>query len=100
MTTKKGRSAYYVPPDAYIEGHGFRIAVVFEEDSAGYYPTGDWPYDGKPGQTMPYFARTADYDEANKIARGMNERLGLSPKEAAIIIARSMMRANLQPRHG
>jgi hypothetical protein len=45
MTDK--RMCYFIPTDAHIPGHGFRVSIV-TEDKAGHQPTGTWPYSGKP----------------------------------------------------
>lgn len=60
------------------EGYGLGVAV---RDQAGYHPLRE-----------PLTFET--YDEANTAARTMNERLGLSPREADEIIASSMRRAD------
>lgn len=86
-----GRMAYFIPLDAHIEGQGYRASLVFENGD-GHYPTGTWPYEGKPGQSMPYFWGH-DYDKACETADRMNEQLGLSKKEALMIVARSMGRS-------
>lgn len=85
----RGRPVYFVPADAHVKGDGYRISVVFEGEN-GHYPTGTWPYEGKPGQKQPYFARTDDYDEAKRIVDAMNAERGIDPLEAATIVARSM----------
>lgn len=87
----RGRHAYYVPADSYVEGHGFRISLVFEGE-AGHFPSGTWPYEGEPGQKQPWFADTDDHGRAREIVREMNASLGLDAKEAAIIVGRSMAR--------
>lgn len=93
----KGRCVYFVPADAHIEGEGFRISVVFEHEN-GHYPTGTWPYEGKPNQKLPWFARTDNYHEAKRIIDEMNEDLfGLSPKDASVIVARSMISTRRSP---
>jgi len=84
-----GPGVLYVPPDAHIPEHGFRLSLVFPDES-GHYPTGTWPYEGKPGQKMPWFINTDSYEEAQRIVRQMNEDQGFSAKEAAIVIAKSM----------
>ena len=84
-----GPGVWYIPIDAYIEGVGFRVSLVFE-DEAGHYPTGTWPYHGQPGEKMPWFARTDSYEQAKTIAKEINEDNGFSEREVAIIVARSM----------
>lgn len=88
FTPEAGRYCYYIPADAYVEGHGYRVSVVFENIS-GHIPTGTWPYEGKPGQVLPYFWGD-DYKTAKEQAKRQNERLGLSSREAHEIVAHSM----------
>lgn len=83
-----GRMVYYVPEDAYVKGHGYRASVVVENED-GHYPTGSWPYDGKPGKSMPYFWGH-DYDKACAMADKANEQLGISKEEAHKIVTSSM----------
>lgn len=85
------RWCYFIPTDAYVEGAGFRVSLVFEKES-GHFPTGDWPYEGKVGQKAPWFWGH-DLKEARAIAEESNEKLGISAKEAAIIVASSMGRS-------
>jgi hypothetical protein len=97
LFSERRRFVYHVPSDAYIEGHGYRPSVVFEHES-GHFPVGDWPYEGKPGQTAPWFWGH-DHDKAVEMADEMNERLGISAREAAEIVA-SSMRVSGEIRHG
>lgn len=84
-----GRFCYYVPADSYIKGHGYRASIVFENED-GHRPTGTWPYEGKRGQTMPYFWGH-DLKDAEVVADEMNRRLGLSQEDVNEIINSSMM---------
>ena len=82
------RTCYYIPVDGYIEGEGFRVAVVTENEP-GYRQTGTWPYTGARGETRPYFWGH-DYNDACAIAREQNKKLGLSEEDVIKIIASSM----------
>lgn len=82
------RFAYFVPIDGYIEERGFRAAVAFEGEP-GYYPSGDWPYEGKVGQKAPWFWGH-DYEAACEVAQEMNERMGISRDLALGIVTSSM----------
>lgn len=97
LLAKHRRFVYFVPTSGYIEGHGYRPSVVFEHES-GHFPVGDWPYEGKPGTTAPWFWGH-DHDKAVEMADEMNERLGINAREAAEIVA-SSMRVSGEPRHG
>ena len=48
------RFCYFIPIGEFVEGQGYRAAIVFEGEPA-YYPTGDWPYEGRPEQKLPWF---------------------------------------------
>ena len=54
FTPEAGKFCYYVGPETYVMDEGFRAAIVFE-NIPGYTLTGNWPYEGKPGQVAPYF---------------------------------------------
>lgn len=82
------RWCYYIPADGFVKGYGYRVSIVFEHES-GHFPTGDWPYEGKPGQRAPWWWGN-DFNDARAIAEEQNERLGISPREAAEIVASSM----------
>lgn len=93
MTKKKEarRFCYYIPPDQQPDPKdGYRVAVVYEDED-GYHWTGDEP--GTPGGRRPwYWGKTLE--EAEKICAEQNqEKLGLSAKEADILVMRSMARA-------
>lgn len=83
------RHVFYIPVDSYVEGAGYRVSVVFEGEG-GHYPTGDWPYHGRPGQVCPWFWGH-DYETAKRIAEEENQkRFGISPGDAAMLVLRSM----------
>jgi len=77
--------AYVVLYDAFVEGHGWRLAICVKGEK-GYYPTGTWPFEGKVGQSYPIFVQ-GSYEDAQKRVDALNARLGLTPKEAAILVA-------------
>jgi hypothetical protein len=87
------RMCAWVDEGCFIEGHGYRVSIV-RENEPGHRPTGSWPYDGKPGQTMPYFfGRTAEgfsIEEARKQVDDYNQQLGVSKKDAFEIVSSSM----------
>jgi hypothetical protein len=89
------RICYYIPVDGFIEGHGYRVSIVTENE-AGHSPSGAWPYTGKPGETAPWFWGN-DYDKACEIAKKANERLGLTESDVLKIITSSMAKG-LPPR--
>jgi hypothetical protein len=84
------RWCYWIPADGYVERHGFRVSIVFEYES-GHYPTGDDAWiAGDASKRKPWFWGHS-YEEAKKVAEATNqERLGLSPREAADIVTTSM----------
>jgi hypothetical protein len=84
------RWCYWIPADAFVEGRGYRVSIVFEYES-GHYPTGDDAWlAGDYSKKKPWFWGL-DYKEAKKVAEEMNrDRLGLSPKDAAHIVTTSM----------
>ena len=79
---------YYIPADGYVKGKGYRVSIVVEGEH-GHYPTGNWPYHGKPYQTMPYFWGH-DYETAKQIAAEVNARLGLSKDDVEDIVTSSV----------
>lgn len=80
------RWCYFIPSDGFIEGEGFRVSVVIENEP-GHYLTGDSP---EGGLRAPWYWGMT-YTEAVENCRQMNEeRLGLSAKDAALIVASSM----------
>lgn len=83
-----GRSVLYVPHDAFIKGYGWRVSIVYE-DEGGHFPTGDWPYEGHPGQKMPWFVPGPSYEQAQAQVRKMNEDRNFSPEEVMVVLGRS-----------
>lgn len=96
MTTKKktknvaapGRIILFVNELMYVKGHGYRPVFVVEGE-AGYRDNGTWPYEGKVGQTMPWFFGHT-IKQARELVRKHNERLGVDEEEAALIVSQSM----------
>jgi len=88
MTKPEPRVVAYIPPTAYVKGHGFRVSFVIEGET-GHHPTGTWPYDGAPGTQMPWFWGH-DHAEAVAHARDYNERLGVDAETAEKIVLDSM----------
>ena len=88
FTPEAGKFCYYVGPETYVMDEGFRAAIVFE-NVPGYTLTGNWPYNGKPGQVAPYFWGHK-LAEAQAQADRVNQDLGVSRKEAGRIIGSSM----------
>lgn len=80
----------HVDETMYVEGYGFRPVFVIDGED-GYRENGTWPYEGKPGQTMPWFCGHT-IEEARKQVAQHNERLGVDEREAVMIVARSMTR--------
>lgn len=87
-TKTRKRLVYYIPPDSYVEGHGYRVSIVVEGED-GYRPTGNWPYTGAPSQTVPYFWGH-DFDHACAIAERENAKLGLTPEDVLSIVSSSI----------
>jgi hypothetical protein len=87
-THKPPRMCYVIVPQEFVPEQGFRACVCIEGET-GYRPTGNWPYHGRVGETMPYFWGLS-LDEAEQAAKKQNERLGLTEKDVAIIIASTM----------
>lgn len=90
------RWCYWIPADGYVEGHGFRVSVVFEHEP-GHHPTGDddWMIDAF--KRKPWFWGH-DYGEAKKVAEELNrDKLGLSAEDAASIVASSMAAEGSRP---
>lgn len=84
----EGRLVAYIPADAYVEGHGFRVSFV-RENEEGHMPTGTWPYQGKVGQRMPWFWGDT-LAEAQKAAETYNLQMGIDPKTAHEIVSSSI----------
>jgi hypothetical protein len=95
------RMCWYIPRDSFVEGRGYRVAIV-TENTAGYALTGTWPYTGAPGESLPYFwgnrgesivDNDENYKDACATAASLNKRQGLSDKDVMKIIASSMFKA-------
>lgn len=100
--TKKGsartpRMCVYINathPGLNVPGLGYR-AVIAQENEDGFRPTGEWPVDGRdhsldaPGVKRPWFWGPT-LEEAEARAVEYNRNLGLSEKDADIIVGRSM----------
>lgn len=85
--SKSKRKCFFIPIDGFVDGEGFRVSVV-TEDEPGHCPTGVWPQDGT--EVRPYFWGKT-FEEATAICEQQNERFfGLSPKDVAEIVASSM----------
>ena len=76
------RWCYWIPPGGFIEGHGFRVSVVIENE-LGHYPTGDLDFDKPATHVQPWFWGMT-YSEAEHVAAETNaNRLQLD--EATIV---------------
>ena len=89
--TMRGRCVWYVPEDSHIDGEGFRVSLVFEDEDA-HFPTGTWPYTGAVGEKRPWFVRASSHEEAKRIVAEINTENGDDEKAVAIIVGRSMVR--------
>lgn len=78
----------YVPEDSLVDGKGYRPSFVFE-GVPGHVPNGTWPYNGRVGETCPWFWGF-NYATACAIAREQNERLGISVEREAEILQSSL----------
>lgn len=87
------RQVLHVDETMFVEGHGFRPVFVVEGED-GYRENGTWPYEG--GQVMPWFFGPTIADARRQCAQ-MNERLGISEREAVMIVALAMT-GNRKPR--
>ena len=79
---------YYIPLEAEVPGHGWRVSVV-EEGKPGHHPTGDWPYRGKPGERMPLFWGPT-YEDALERAYVENSRMGITRERTDQIVQSSI----------
>jgi hypothetical protein len=86
----------FISAEQFVEGHGYRVSFVVDGED-GYRPTGNWPYTGAPGETLPWFWGPT-FEDAERTAREYNARMGISETETFEIIARSM--TTLRRRHG
>lgn len=82
------RIILFVDETMLVEGKGYRPVFVVEGEP-GYRENGTWPYEGKAGQTLPWFYGPA-FADAQKAVAAHNERLGVTGEEAWGIVARSM----------
>jgi hypothetical protein len=82
------RMVYFVGETMFVEGRGYR-AVVVVEGEGGCHPTGDDDWETNPRAHMPYFWGPTLKD-AEAQANEQNRRMGISPDEALMIVARSM----------
>jgi hypothetical protein len=84
MSAKKDpRFCYYIPALQTPRAAGFRVAVVFEDE-------GGFRWTGGNGKEPYYWGPTLE--EAEQACAEQNERLGLSAKDVADIIAQSKAR--------
>ena len=86
---KANRMVYWVDPTAYNEkAKGYRVSIVVEGEN-GHRPTGDDDWDTNPRARRPYFWGPT-IEDAEKAAEEQNEKMGISAKEACLIILASM----------
>lgn len=83
-----GRVVCFVPVDSFVDGHGYRAAIVVEGEK-GYSPTGTWPLTGAADEKAPWFFGPTR-EAAERQAQEFNDKVGISALEAAMIIAGSM----------
>lgn len=101
---REPRVIAWVSETTYVKDQGYRVSFVVEGED-GHRPTGDWPYRGKPGQTVPWFWGPT-LEDARRACDEYNGRLGVSREEAFKIvsgsieagIARTKRRAETEPR--
>lgn len=84
------RIVMHVDETMLVEGHGYRPVMVVEGEE-GYRQNGDWPYEGKKGQKMPWFLGPT-IEDAKRQCRERNALAGIDEHEAFIIVARSIAR--------
>ncbi len=90
MAENGNRLCYYSPETDYVEGRGYRVAIV-KENEPGYYPTGG------AGQAPWYWGH--DLKTAQDTAKKLNnDRLGLSDRDVMDIIISSMGAQNIAKR--
>jgi hypothetical protein len=76
------RWCYFIPRGGFVEGKGFRVSVIFENER-GHFPTGG---DGKE----PWFWGMT-YEEAEEVAAQQNDaKLGLSTTDVWEIVASTL----------
>lgn len=84
------RGILFVPSDGWIEeAKGWRVSVVYA-DEPGHCPTGTWPYHGEVGEKMPWFVPGPSYAEAEAQVAAMNAERGISERDAALGVLKSM----------
>lgn len=89
------RFCAFIPGDAYVEGHGFRVSIVIEGEP-GHFPTGDDNWRAGRGR-QPWFWGD-EYEEAKAAALSYNrDKLKLTAKDCADIVTSSIA-AEAQPR--
>jgi hypothetical protein len=84
----ENRFCYFVPVDGRIDGCGFRASIVIE-NTAGHFPTGVWPFDGRHGQTRPLFFGPL-LEDAQRAVAELNLKLGLTTQDVLKIVTSSM----------
>ncbi|TAL42440.1 MAG: hypothetical protein EPN91_08655 [Salinibacterium sp.] len=84
------RIVLFVDETMFVEDRGFRPVFVVDGE-VGFRQNGDWPYEGKVGQKMPWFFGPT-IEDAREACRLHNERLGIDQHEALMIVARCMAR--------
>jgi hypothetical protein len=92
MSKGTQRIVAFIPADAFVKDHGFRVSFV-KEGETGHYPTGTWPYHGKPGENIPWFwggTGPDAYEKAKETAKKYNERMGLTEQAVHEIVSQSM----------
>lgn len=83
----KGPGVAWVPVEAFVEGRGWRVSIVWE-DEYGHYPTGDWPNDGTGRE--PWWVPGPSYEEAEAQVCALNEARGVSRDEQARVLLSSL----------
>lgn len=87
----KKTPVYFVDEMMYVEEKkAFRVAIVIAGEDC-YHPTGNWPYHGHVGETMPYFFGPT-IEKAREAVEHLNARIGVTPEIANVIVMRSMTR--------
>ena len=84
----RGRWVYFIAAEDFVEGSGFMVSTVHENES-GRRLTGDWPYNGKAGERLPYFWGKT-FREAEEIAKKKNLERGISIQDQILIVLASM----------
>jgi len=94
----KNRWCYVIPRDGFVEGHGYRVSIVIE-NQPGHYPTGSLEVLSKEqgvvhaaylrGATMPWFWGMT-YEEACHVCKEQNLALDISEEDAVKIVSSTM----------